>query len=420
MDTLAVKSVVDRLHRVFRTGRTKSISWREKQLKQLRKMILENTNAIKTAMHTDLGWSPHKVDGVEIDTAVAEIDHILKNFKSWTKPERVPTPLLHRPATSEILREPYGVALVVSPWNVPLHLCTNPLAALISAGNCGLVKPSEHSPAMSSLLAELIPKYLDADCFAVLQGGISETTLVLMQRFDVILYTGSTHVGRIVMASAAKHLTPVILELGGMCPCIVDETADIEVAARRVAMGKWLNCGQMCTSVNALYVHYTIHDKFLAAIKRALEDFYGKSPKHSADYSRIVNKSHMERIKKLMDKGTVYLGGEIDEDDNYIAPTIYTDVPDDATIWKEEVYDFACTSKQISYTCQIFGPLLPVKKFRSFEEALHFAKHDEKPLAAYLFTSKTARAKEFSDEISCGGICINDIHFHTIQVIASC
>uniref|UniRef100_A0A7S3CZP7 Aldehyde dehydrogenase n=1 Tax=Palpitomonas bilix TaxID=652834 RepID=A0A7S3CZP7_9EUKA len=401
--------VVDKLKRVHRQGRTKTAKWREAQLRGLKQLLLDHSADIRNALHSDLRWAGAKTQGVEIDTAVAEIEHAIRHFREWMKPESVPTPLLHQPASSQIVSEPLGVVLIISPWNAPLHLVTNPLVAAISAGNCAMVKPSELAPAVSAFFAAHLLSYLDRDCFAVVEGGVEETTMILKERFDCILYTGSTKVGKVVMAAAARHLTPVLLELGGQCPCIVDETADLDVTAKRIVMGKWLNCGQMCTSVNTLICHEKVRDRLLEKMVKTIEEFFTSTPKSSPDYSRIVNASHVERIKRIMpgmgeDGGRtrgekVYYGGEVDEADNYIAPTIYVDVPDDSKLLKEE----------------IFGPILPVRTFRSFDQALSMAQPEEKPLAAYLFTSSSSRAKAFRDEMRCGGICINDIHFHTIQ-----
>ena len=347
----------DSLRAAFGSGRTRPYEWRIAQLDALLQMLASEESAILEALAEDLAKSRIEGWATEIHEIAASVKYLRKNLKKWMKPERVGTPLRLRPGKSWVQREPLGVVLVISPWNYPLLLSLIPMAGALAAGNAVLLKPSEVAPATSALMARLIPKYLDRDAVAVIEGGVVETTELLKQRFDHIFYTGNGTVGRIVMEAASKHLTPVTLELGGKNPCIVDERADLEVAAKRIAWTKFGNCGQTCVAPDYLLVHEAVHDRFMALLTTTIKSFCGPQPAESPDYGRIINERHHRRLMELLPgSGDVVLGGEGDESQRYIAPTVLTNVPADAPVMRDE----------------IFGPILPVLRVRDLDEAIGF------------------------------------------------
>jgi aldehyde dehydrogenase (NAD+) len=313
------------------------------------------------------------------------------------KPKKVSTSLAAFPGKSLIVREPLGVALVIAPWNYPFALVVNPLAGALAAGNCAVVKPSEVAPATSALLARILPKYLDPEAVAVIEGGVPETTELLAQRFDHIFYTGNGAVGRIVMRAAAAHLTPVTLELGGKSPCLVDASANLEVSARRILWAKFYNCGQTCVAPDYILVEASVHDAFVAQLKATLREFFGDNPQQHKDYGRIVNARHHRRLMGLLPgSGQVAAGGQADEPDRYIAPTLLTQVPEDAPIMQDE----------------IFGPILPILAVPNLDDAIHFVNARPKPLALYLFSSQDAAYEQVVSRTSSGGFVMNHAVIH--------
>jgi aldehyde dehydrogenase (NAD+) len=294
------------------------------------------------------------------------------------------------------VREPLGVVLVISPWNYPVQLLLSPLVGAIAAGNCAVLKPSEVTPNVSDVIGRLVPKYLDPDAITVVQGGVDETTAVLRERFDHILYTGNGAVARHVMEAAAKHLTPITLELGGKSPCIVDKDVDLMVAARRIAWGKFLNAGQTCVAPDYVLVHESRERDLIDALKKAVHEFYGDDPKRTPDYGRIVNERHHRRLAVLLKDGEVALGGQADEADRYIAPTILRNVPTNAPVMADE----------------IFGPILPVLTVRSIDEAVTFVNARPKPLALYVFTKDPKVGEDVLARTSSGGACVNATIWH--------
>jgi aldehyde dehydrogenase (NAD+) len=309
------------------------------------------------------------------------------------RPERVATPLVAQVATSRILREPLGVVLIIGSWNYPIQLVLIPLVAAIAAGNCAVLKPSEVASASSAVLADNISNYLDRDAFVVVEGGKAETSELLEQRFDRIFYTGGGGVGRIVMTAAAKHLTPVTLELGGKNPCVVARDADISMAARRIAWGKFLNAGQTCIAPDYVLVHESREAELLDALGQRVRDFYGRDPARSADYGRIINDRHVERLKDLLACGEPAVGGEVDAASRYIAPTVLTKVDLDSRIMNEE----------------IFGPILPVVPVADWGDAIAFINKKPRSLAAYIFTRDRVRQQRMLEETSSGSVGINDL-----------
>ncbi len=389
---------VANLHTTFKSRKTRPYKWRIDQLKSLKAMTIEKEEAIFAALRADLRKSNFESFIAETGECVNEINHALKHLKNWMKPEIVSTPIDNQPGKSKIIYEPLGVVLIMAPWNYPFMLIVSPLIGAIAAGNCVLIKPSELTPNTSSLLAEIIPEYMDSDAIRVIQGGADVASNLLEQRFDHIFFTGSPRVGKIVMAAAAKHLTPVTLELGGKSPCIVNSDADIRVAAKRIVWGKFVNAGQTCVAPDYVLAHESIIDDLTQHIKSVVADFYGNDPKTSPDYPRIVNQAHFERLIGLMDSGEIVSGGHSDEADLYIEPTVLTKVSTDSLIMSEE----------------IFGPILPVISVSGIEDAIGFVNSRPKPLALYLFTKDKEVQNNVISETSSGGVCINDVLMHMV------
>ncbi len=393
----SIAAAVAAVRTTFDSGKTRSYEWRVSQLDALLRMLVEEEKAIIEALHTDLGKPSLEGWIAEVSDCVHGIKFLKKNLRKWMKPERVPTSLAGMPGKSRIVREPLGVVLVITPWNYPFSLAINPLAGALAAGNGVVIKPSEVAPATSKVLATLLPRYLDSTALAVVEGAVQETTELLTQRFDHIFYTGNGTVGRIVMQAAAKHLTPVTLELGGKSPCIIDESANIEVSARRVAWTKFFNCGQTCVAPDYLLVHRSVHDKFVKALTDVIKEFFGDDPKQSADYGRIINARHHRRLASLIpNSGQVACGGTGDEESRYFAPTVLTNVTEDSPIMRDE----------------IFGPILPVLAVDSLDQAIRFINERPKPLALYLFSASDASYEQVLARTSSGGFVMNHALIH--------
>jgi aldehyde dehydrogenase (NAD+) len=387
-----IAETVARLRRAFDSGITRPVDWREGQLRQLLRLIGENGDAIDEALREDLGKSRFESFIGETGFVRAELQHALKNLRRWSKPRKAKVPLPAQPGKARVLSEPLGVVLIIAPWNYPFHLALAPLIPALAAGNTVLIKPSEIARATSALIARLLPKYLDRDAVAVVEGGVSETTTLLGLKFDHIFYTGNGTVGRIVMRAAAEHLTPVTLELGGKSPCIVDEDVDLDVAARRIVWGKFFNAGQTCVAPDYVLVHERIEQRLIDKLRDTIHDFYGDDPRQSRDFARIIDERHHARLSKLLSSGKVVAGGEVDARDKYIAPTLLADVKPDAPVMQEE----------------IFGPILPILPVASLEAAIDFVRRREKPLALYVFSRDKRKAERVLDQTSSGGACIND------------
>ena len=349
-----VAQLVERLRKSFDSGVTRPAEWRINQLRQLARMIEDEEPTFLAALKSDLGKSEFEGWLAETGFVLNEVKVAIKDLRRWMRPRRVSAPIVVQPGKATIYPEPLGVALIISPWNYPFQLVVSPLVGALAAGNCVVLKPSEVAPATSAALAALLPKYLDQDCVAVVEGGVPETTSLLAQRFDHVFYTGNGTVGRIVMEAAAKHLTPVVLELGGKSPCIVDRDVDLEVTARRIAWGKFFNAGQTCVAPDYVLVHESMHKQFLDKLAATIREFYGDDPQKSPDYGRIVNARHHKRLSALLESGKIFVGGKTDVADRYIAPTVLTDVSPDSAVMSEE----------------IFGPILPVLTVSSFDEAV--------------------------------------------------
>lgn len=391
-----IAAIVADARDAFDAGRTRPLAWRLEQLEGVARMLKECEEAITGALKSDLGKPALEAYGAEVAYTATEVQTLRKNLASWVKPDKVRSPLVVQPGRSRIYKDPLGVVLVIAPWNYPFQLAMAPLVGAIAAGNAVVVKPSEVAPATSRLLAELLPRYTDSQAIKVIEGAVEETTRLLEERFDHIFYTGNGSVGRIVMAAAAKHLTPVTLELGGKSPCIVDEHVDLEVAVRRIVWGKFYNAGQTCVAPDYLLVHERIAPRMLDLLGRTIEDFYGKDPQKSEDYGRIVNERHHQRLMKLMDSGVATVGGQADASDRYIAPTVLTEVSPDSPVMADE----------------IFGPILPVLTVRNVDEAIAFVNARPKPLALYVFTRDDNVRDAVLERTSSGGATVNHVWLH--------
>lgn len=392
----AIPALAARLRHGFEAGLTRPLEWRLGQLERLRALLTENTDALVRALEADLRKPDPEGFLADVGVTIRDVDVLRKGLRGWARPRRVGTPLPLLPGRSRVVPEPLGVVLVIAPWNYPIQLALAPLAAAIAAGNCALVKPSEVTPHVSAALAALLPRYLDPECTALVEGGVAETQALLAERWDHIFYTGNGRVGRIVMAAAAKHLTPVTLELGGKSPCLVDDDVDLAVAARRIAWAKFLNCGQTCVAPDYVLVHARREQELLDRLAAAVRAFYGEDPQRSPDLARIVNEQHVDRLAKLLESGTPVIGGRIDRADRYVAPTILRDVSPDSPVMQEE----------------IFGPILPVLPVRDMDEAIAFVAARPKPLALYVFTDRPAVKDAVVAGTSAGGVTVNAAIWH--------
>ncbi|CCB71668.1 Aldehyde dehydrogenase, dimeric NADP-preferring (plasmid) [Streptantibioticus cattleyicolor NRRL 8057 = DSM 46488] len=380
--------VVARLRATFRTGRTRPLAWRTEQLRRLRRMLTEEGAELIAALHADLGKSEAEARRTEIDFTVREIDHTLDHLDQWLAPRPAPVPAFLGDATAWTVLDPLGVVLVIAPWNYPAQLLLAPVVGALASGNCVVAKPSELAPATSAALARLLPRHLDTDAVAVVEGGVPETTALLEQRFDHILYTGNATVGRVVMTAAARHLTPVTLELGGKSPAFVDAGTDPAVVAARLAAGKFLNAGQTCVAPDYVLTDPGTARALEAALADAVRGLYGPDPAASPEYGRIVNERHFDRLTALLGSGRTVVGGEHDRATRYIAPTVLAEVPADAPVMREE----------------IFGPILPIVEVAGVDEAIAFINGREKPLALYAFTDSAEVRRRLTAETSSGGL----------------
>lgn len=379
----------------FSTNKTKDINFRLAQLSKLKNAILKNQKNLENALFEDLHKSPEEVYLTEVSIVIGEIDNHIKHLKEWTKPERVATPLHLFPSSSKIIFEPLGLSLIVAPWNYPFQLLINSLVGSISAGGCSILKPSPDAPKTALVMQKMIEETFESNYVAVVQGGRETNTILFNERFDIIFFTGSSKVGKVVMKVAAEHLTPVVLELGGKSPCIVDADANINVAAKRIAWGKLINAGQTCIAPDYLFAHHSIKDELLDKIAKNFNTMYGPSIKESRFYPRIVNNGAVDRLAKLMNQGEIHTGGEVDEKEKFIAPTIIDNVHPDFLIMQEE----------------IFGPILPVMTFEHIDETIEYINKNEKPLAFYYF-GKSRNAKDILTKTTSGGACVNDTLMH--------
>ncbi|KAL9912831.1 aldehyde dehydrogenase type III isoform 4-T4 [Glossina fuscipes fuscipes] len=389
----------DLLHRcrtAFASGKTRDVSFRKRQLKNLLRMYEENETEMINALDADLRRPKQESLVVETEFMKNDVLNIIYNIDDWVKPEKPPKALANALDNLEIYHDPYGVVLVIGAWNYPLQLLLVPVAAAIAAGNCVILKPSELAANCAKFVQETIPKYLDNECYPVVCGGHEETAELLKQRFDYIFFTGSTRVGKIVHAAANKYLTPITLELGGKSPCYIDRSVELRTAVKRILWGKLINCGQTCIAPDYVLCSKEIEKKFVAEAKDILKEWYGDNIRDSPDLSRIINKNHFERLLCYMKRGKVAIGGSYTPAERFIEPTIIVDVKPDDPVMQEE----------------IFGPILPILNVESAYEAIKFINGREKPLALYVMSNSNETVKLFQTKTFSGGFCSNDLLTH--------
>ncbi|MDY2777991.1 MAG: aldehyde dehydrogenase [Collinsella sp.] len=396
MDRNEIEELVERQRRFFRTHATLDVAYRRDALARLHKAVRSHEDDIAAALKEDLGKSADEGYMCEIGLSLSEIRHQRAHLRRWSRRRLQPTDLANAMATSYVERVPYGVTLIMAPWNYPFLLTLEPLAGAIAAGNCCVVKPSAYAPASSRVLRAICEESLPPELVSVVEGGREENGVLLDQRWDSIFFTGSVSVGRLVMSRAAENLTPVTLELGGKSPCIVDATADLKVAAARIAFGKWLNAGQTCVAPDYLLVDRSVKDEFVELLCEQVRAMYGDRPLDNDDYGKMVNEKHFDRVLSLIDPGKIVMGGGSDRSALKIEPTIMDGVvPGDAVMQEE-----------------IFGPVLPILTFGDLDEAEAFVTSRETPLALYIFTRDRAVERRFVRQVPFGGGCVNDTIIH--------
>jgi aldehyde dehydrogenase (NAD+) len=383
-------------HRLFSTGKTRNIAFRTRQLHRLKDVIVKYEKEILYALKLDLNKSSFEGYETEIGIVLDEIKFTLKRLKSWSRPRQIKTPLVHFPSTSHIYSEPYGSVLIMSPWNYPFQLAIAPLIGSIAAGNCSVIKPSEYAIYTSLVMKKMLKETFPSSYVSVIEGDKTASQALLEEPFDYIFFTGSINIGKLVMKSAAKHLTPVTLELGGKSPCIVDETADIQLAAKRIIWGKYINSGQTCVAPDYLLVHHSIKEKLISAMEKYISKFYGNSPENNPDYPKMINQIHFDRMMDLMKDGRIISGGEYNKNTHQIAPVIMDEVSWESPVMQDE----------------IFGPLLPVLEYKELSEVITQVNAHSKPLALYFFTTNKGNKNRIIKNIPFGGGCINDTIIH--------
>ncbi len=396
MEQTQIKNLVENQRGFFRTGTTLPVDFRLDMLRKLQTAIITHESEIAAALEADLGKSSYESYMCEIGLVRSEISYMLRHTRGFAGEHRVRTPLAQFPSRSYKKPCPYGNVLIMSPWNYPFLLTMDPLVDAIAAGNTAIVKPSAYSPATSAVIEQIISECFPAEYVAVVTGGRKENASLLEQKFDMIFFTGGQTVGKEVLRHAAEHLTPAVLELGGKSPCIIDATANIPLAARRIAFGKYLNCGQTCVAPDFILCHSSVKDAFVAELKKQITAQFGEHPLDNADYGKIINEKHFDRLVGLIDPNKVIHGGQADREGCRIVPTVMTDVT-----WEDPVMGQ-----------EIFGPILPILTFDSFEEV--YARLDKmtKPLALYIFSDDPARIKEVTARCAYGGGCVNDVVIH--------
>lgn len=392
-----IEDIIINQREYFFEGKTKSLGFRIQQLKLLRKIIIRHEEDIMLALKKDLNKSKFETYETEIGFVLSELSYVIKNLPKWARCKRVRTPLTNFLSTSYSYPEPYGVTLIMSPWNYPFQLTITPLIGSIAAGNCTILKPSAYSPNTSNLIDKLIGKYYDKSFITVVKGGREANNTLLEQKFDYIFFTGSVAVGKIVMKAASKHLTPVTLELGGKSPCIVDKTANIDLSAKRIIWGKLLNAGQTCIAPDYVFVHESVKDKLIDRMKNYIHEFYGNDISNNPEYPKIISEKHFNRLNSLIENENILFGGESNKETGQIAPSLLDNVSEDSPVMKEE----------------IFGPILPILEYKNINNVINFINNRPKALALYLFSNNKAIHKKIIKNISFGGGCINDtiVHF---------
>ena len=391
-----ISSIVQQSRQAFDSGITRPLAWRKAQLETMITMLEKHQDELSAALKVDLGRGVEEAWLYDIGFTITEVKLMLKNLKKWTAPRKVPTPMVTKPASSMRVPQPLGVVCVIAPWNYPVQLLLIPAAGAIAAGNAVVMKPSEVSYETSRVLAKIVPQYFTDKAVAIVEGGVQETTELLKQKFDHIFYTGNGAVGRVVMRAAAENLTPVTLELGGKSPTIVDASANIAVAARRIAWAKYVNAGQTCVAPDYVLAHKSIANELVDAIRTSITEFYGEDPHASKDYSRVISPKHFSRLTSLISSGKVAIGGQSEQAERYIAPTVLVDVDQNSAVMQEE----------------IFGPILPVLEVGSIDEAIGFVNSRPHPLALYVFAQDNSVNEKVVAETTSGGVTVNGTIMH--------
>lgn len=382
----------------FTTGKTKEISFRLEQLKRLKQGIKSYERKISEALRKDLNKSELDAYSTEIGFLYEEINHVVKYLKTWSKPTRVKTAITHIGAAGYVYHEPFGVALIIAPWNYPFQLAIAPLIGALAAGNCAVIKPSELTPQVSRILVELVKETFPEDYVTVIEGGVEVSTALLAERFDKIFFTGSVEVGKIVMKAAAHYLTPITLELGGKSPCIVHEDANLDLAAKRIVWGKFLNAGQTCIAPDYLLVHKQVKSDLIERMGKYLQEFYGQDALKNEDFTVIVNERHFQRLISYFDQAHILVGGRYDPERRFIEPTILDQVDWDHPVMQDE----------------IFGPIFPVFEYENLDDVISMINEQDKPLALYFFSEDKALQEKMIGTTSYGGGCINDTIMHIV------
>lgn len=396
MTTVEITALLEQQRTFYRTGRTIPVSFRIEQLKKLYETVKKYENEINEALKEDLGKSHYEGFMCETGLVLSEISYMIRHTKRFAKRRTVHTPLAQFASHSFCQPLPRGNTLIMSPWNYPFLLTMDPLADAIAAGNTAIVKPSAYSPATGKMVEKIIRECFSTEYVAVVTGGRAENAALLEQKFDFIFFTGSQSVGKEVLHHAADHLTPVVLELGGKSPCIIDADADLRLAAKRIVFGKFLNCGQTCVAPDYVLCHQSVKEQFVKEVIRQIRQQYGDTPLLNEDYGKIINEKHFQRLCRLIDPKKVVFGGDTDKEHHKIVPTVLDGVTENDAVMQEE----------------IFGPILPILTFDSFEEMIQQLKEKEKPLAFYLFSKDREHIRRVTEELSYGGGCINDVVIH--------
>lgn len=392
-----IAQIIQQQRDYFKNQETKDITFRKKTLQKLKSEIQKRETDIIDALYKDFKKSEFESYALEIGIILADLDLAIKKINAWSKPKTVTPTLLNFPSWSKIYKEPFGNVLVIAPWNYPFQLAISPLIGAVASGNTVVLKPSELTPATSAIVSQIIEKVFDQNHVCSVEGDVSVSQKLLEQRWDYIFFTGSVGVGKIVAKAAANYLTPSTLELGGKSPCIVDETANLKIAARRIVWGKFINGGQTCIAPDYLLIHKKVKEEFLKNFKQEIENFYGANPKSSKDFPRIINARNFSRLEAMLKNEDILIGGNTDINDLYIAPTLINNPSLDSEAMKDE----------------IFGPILPVLTYDSEEEIDQIISHYEKPLSFYIFSNNKSFAKKMIEMYSFGGGVINDtiVHF---------
>ena len=391
-----IQKIIQEQKSYFASQKTKDISKRKSLLKKLLSEVINREKDIVKALYADFKKSEYESVMTETSIVISELKRAIKHIHNWAKPQTVMPAFLNFPSSSKIYKEPYGTVLIIAPWNYPYQLAFTPLIGAIAAGNTVVVKPSELTPNTSKITKEIIETVFDEKLVAVIEGGIETSTELLKQRWDYIFFTGSVHVGKIVAKAAAQFLTPVTLELGGKNPCIIDETANIKLAAKRIVWGKLINGGQTCIAPDYLLIHASVKEKFVEYYQKEVTNAYGENPENSKDYPRIVNQRNFDRLTIMLKNEKLLAGGDTNREDNYIAPTLIDEPSLDSEAMKGE----------------IFGPISPVISYQTEEDLHKIISNYEKPLALYVFTKKKTFANKMISNYSFGGGTINDTTVH--------